>query len=127
MIPSLNGRAFKLMQVAPVSGCLVEFGVYKGAGIIAFSRLARQFLGSVPPLYGFDSFGGMPPTSVPLQNGCSTDWASGTFADTSLEGVERRLSDEGVQAKLVKGIFTDLKPLGEYGIVSYSPKTGQGV
>jgi len=32
MIPALTERAFKLMQLAPVSGCLVEFGVYKGGG-----------------------------------------------------------------------------------------------
>lgn len=58
----------------------------------------------------------MPPTGVQLQGGCAIDWASGTFADTSLEEVQQRLQGEGVQAALTKGVFADLKPLSAYGI-----------
>ncbi len=32
MIPAMTERAFELMAAAPVDGCLVEFGVYKGGG-----------------------------------------------------------------------------------------------
>jgi len=116
MISALTERAFKLMQIAPVAGDLVEFGVYKGGGISAIFRFARKYLDNIPPIYGFDSFGGMPPTNVPLESGCATDWASGTFADTSLENVQQRLQNEGIQANLTKGIFADLRPLDEYGI-----------
>lgn len=58
----------------------------------------------------------MPATDVPLEGGCATDWAKGTFADTSLESVQARLKDEGIHATLTKGIFSDLKPLEQYGI-----------
>jgi hypothetical protein len=43
-------------------------------------------------------------------------WGSGTFADTSLDGVRTTLATERVDATLVPGRFADLKPLSEYGV-----------
>jgi len=113
---ALTERGFMLMAAAPVEGCMLEFGVYKGDGLIALARLARQYLPEMPPAYGFDSFEGMPPTSAPLEDGCAQDWAKGSFSDTSLETTQQRLQRHGVNAKLVKGLFGDLSPLAEYGI-----------
>ncbi len=116
MLPEVTERAFRLMAAAPLDGCLVEFGVYKGDGLICMARLARRYLARVPPMYGFDSFEGMPPTSEPLEGFLASHWAKGTFADTSLEMVRRRLRQERVPAELVKGIFAGVKRLDEYGI-----------
>src|SRR5947209_16273178 len=104
------------MAAAPVPGCLVEFGVYQGHGLCALARLARRYLPDVPPIYGFDSFAGMPASSQPLTGALAKFWAPGTFSDTSQGRVEARLHREGVEAKLVPGVFSDLRPLGEYGI-----------
>lgn len=112
----MTERAFKLMAAAPVDGCLVEFGVYKGGGLSMMARAARRYLGHVPPLFGFDSFDGMPATEVALDGALASDWAENTFLDTSLEGVHHRLKSEGVTAELTKGIFGNLEPLSEYGI-----------
>jgi len=109
-------RAFKLMAAAPLGGCLVEFGVYKGDGLCMMAHLCRQYLGDPQPLYGFDSFAGMPRSDIPLSSGLGVDWAEGTFADTSVEAVQQRLTAKRIQATLVKGVFGSLLPLREYGI-----------
>lgn len=112
----LARRAFKLMEAAPVDGCLVEFGVYKGEGLRIMSRLAKVYLQAPPVLYGFDSFEGMPPTSAPLEGGLARDWVRGALSDTRIEAVQQYLHRKRVQARLVKGIFADLSPLVDYGI-----------
>jgi hypothetical protein len=112
----LARRAFKLMEAAPVEGCLVEFGVYKGDGLRTMSRLAKEYLQPPPALYGFDSFEGMPSTAAPLESGLAHDWGRGTFSDVSLETVQGYLDRNGVRATLVKGVFSDLSSLADYGI-----------
>jgi hypothetical protein len=116
MLKGPSERAFGLMAAVPRDGCIVEFGVYKGASLLYFAKLARDILHEVPPIYGFDSFGGMPPTQQHLKGNLAQDWAKGTFGDTSLEAVQARLVQAGVEAKLTKGVFADLAPLREYGI-----------
>jgi macrocin-O-methyltransferase TylF-like protien len=116
VIVPLTERAFRLLAVAPVPGCIAEFGVYKGEGLSNLATLARKHLGELPPLYGFDSFEGMPPTDEPLELTLEEFWAEGTFRDTSLEAVQARFREEGVPATLVKGVFSDLSPLETYGI-----------
>lgn len=116
MYAPLARRAFKLMAVAPVAGCFVEFGVYRGDGLRTMSLLAKRHLPGSSELYGFDSFEGMPSTAAPLENGLAQDWRPGSFSDTSLDAVQRSLHAHGVEARLVKGIFADLAPLAEYGI-----------
>lgn len=116
MLKGPTERAFRLMEAVPVKGCIVEFGVYQGASLLYFAKLARQILHEVPPMYGFDSFEGMPPTQQSLEADLARDWAKGTFGDTSLEEVQGRLVREGARAKLVKGVFADLAPLQQYGI-----------
>jgi len=45
MISALTERAFKLMQIAPVAGDLVEFGVYKGGGNKCYFQVCAQISG----------------------------------------------------------------------------------
>jgi len=116
MIPALTERAFRLLDRVPVPGCLVEFGVYQGGGLVTMARLARQMLGRVPPLYGFDTFGGIPASDVPLEHFLAERWAAGCFADTSVEAVRAVLASEGAEATLVPAPFSDLRPLSEYGV-----------
>jgi hypothetical protein len=39
MIYTMTERAFKLMAAAPISGCLVEFGVYQRGGQITMAQV----------------------------------------------------------------------------------------
>ena len=105
-------EAFRMMQKDPREGCLCEFGVWQGAGLAAIQNLAREFLYPVPKIFGFDSFEGMPVTSVPLNDEQAAPWRPGGYGDTSLEAVQSRLP--GVT--LTKAVFSDLRPLGSYGI-----------
>ncbi len=116
MLPNVTERAFRLLAATPLDGCIVEFGVYKGDGLIRMARLARRYLSHIPRTYGFDSFEGMPPTCQPLEGFLARHWARGTFADTSMETVRLRLRQERAPAELVRGVFAWLKPLKEYGI-----------
>ena len=116
MYVPLARRAFKLMEVAPVEGCLVEFGVYKGDGLRIMSRLAKEHLRVPQALYGFDSFEGMPATAAPLEGGLAHDWGRGAFSDVSMETVRGYLDGNGIRARLVKGIFSDLSSLADFGI-----------
>ncbi len=116
MTNSMTRRTFELLAAAPYAGSLVEFGVCKGAGLVSIAKLAQNYLREVPPIYGFDSFEGMPPTQAPLEGYLVKDCAGGAFGDTNLEAVQQRLEREGVQATLVKGVFSELRPLRDYGI-----------
>lgn len=116
MHAGLAERAFRLMAAAPIDGCLAEFGVYKGDGLSLMAHLARRYLSGTPPIYGFDSFEGMPATAAPLVGACAADWAGGTFSDTSAEAVRQRLRAQGVEATVVKGLFGDLPPLADLGM-----------
>lgn len=116
MLPHLAERAFELMAAAPVPGALVEFGVYQGNGLEAMVRLARRHLGMVPPVYGFDSFAGMPPSAEPLVETLARFWAPGTFQDTSRAAVQRRMDRTGAPVTLIESVFSELRPLSEYGI-----------
>src|SRR5437588_12765505 len=55
MYITLARRAFKLMEVAPIAGCLAEVGLYKGDGLRIMSLLREAYLPVAPGLYGFDS------------------------------------------------------------------------
>ncbi len=116
MIPALTQRAYRLLSAAPVPGALTEFGVYQGGGLISMARLAQEHLGHTPPLYGFDTFEGMPPTDVELRGALSHYWAPGTFSDTSIGQVRARLERAGVDAELVQGRFSEVGSLADHGI-----------
>lgn len=106
------GNAFLLMAEHPALGCLIEFGVWKGDGLAQIEYLMRRDLGGGIPVYGFDSFEGMPVSGVELNDNQKIVWRPGGFSDTSLEEVQKRLPT----VKLIKAVFSDLKPLAEYGI-----------
>jgi hypothetical protein len=112
----LTKRAFRLLSAVPVGGALVEFGVYKGDGLVAMAAYARDLLGYVPPLYGFDTFEGIPPSNVELGEGLTEFWAEGNFGDTSLEQVRARFAQEGLDVTLVPGRFSDIGSLADHGI-----------
>jgi hypothetical protein len=116
VIPELTRRAFRLLSAVPVRGSIVEFGVYKGDGLASMARYSRDILGEASPLFGFDTFEGMPPSDVDLAGSLAETWAEGTFADTSLDSVRARLTRDGVDATLIPGRFGELDSLSEYGI-----------
>ena len=58
----------------------------------------------------------MPTTAQLLDETLHKEWGPGTFANTSLERVEKLLKPEYLKAHLIKGVFDKLKPLSEYGI-----------
>ena len=116
MIIYLLERALKLMKKAPVDGCFVEFGVYQGYSLVQTIKLTKKYLGENIDFYGFDSFEGMPTTTQPLNETLDREWGPGTFANTSLERVKKLLKREHLEARLIKGVFSEFKPLSEYGI-----------
>jgi len=116
MFYSLFDKAFKLMRKAPIRGDFVEFGVYRGRSLVETIKMANKKLEGKRSFYGFDSFEGMPSTKKPLTKRLKRDWATGTFADTSLKFVQARLDRERVKAILVKSVFDKLPPLRKFGI-----------
>ena len=116
MFTTLFNKAFKLMQQAPVNGDFVEFGVYRGRSLVETIKMANERLKGKHNFYGFDSFAGMPPTTMPLTDRLKKDWATGTFSDTSIEFVQERLDKNHVKATLIKSTFGKLQPLEKYGI-----------
>ena len=125
MIPALTERAFRLLERVPVPGCLVEFGVYQGGGLVTMARLARQTLGRVPPLYGFDTFGGIPASDVPLEHFLAERWAAGSFADTSVEAVRAVLATEGAEATLVPAPKAPTRARPSCSMFSAAPCSGR--
>lgn len=115
VFPPLTERAFRLLKAVPVPGAILEFGVYQGGGLITMAQKAQEHLGAVPPLYGFDTFAGIPPSDTPLEGHAET-WKPGNFADTDVESVQASLRAAGVDATLVPGRFADLQPLSDYGV-----------
>ncbi len=111
MIAALSTRAFRLLRDAPVEGCIAEFGVYQGGSLVTMARLAEKYLGEIPPIYGFDTFTGMPSTAVELSGDFAEGWAEGTFSDTSLQAVQEQLARERIEAHLVQGRFDELDSL----------------
>lgn len=112
-------EAFSLMAKDPSSplGVLCEFGVWKGDGLEQIEFNSRRNLGGSIPVYGFDSFEGMPPTSVHLTNDHAFDWREGSYSDTSVEAVRRRFA-EYPMVHIVKGVFANLPPLASLNIES---------
>ncbi len=106
------GDAFEYMSHHPVPGVLCEFGVWQGEGLESIAKCSERNLGGGIPIFGFDSFDGMPETSVMFHDDCAEVWRPGGYADTSVSAVETRVPG----ATIIKGIFGVLKPLLEYGI-----------
>lgn len=105
-------EAFEYMEKHPVPGVLCEFGVYQGLGLESIAERSRINLGGGIPIYGFDTFEGMPKTSVTLHDNCAEIWRPGGYADTSMEAVQKRVPE----AHLIKGNFNTLPALITYGI-----------
>ena len=105
-------EAFEYMAAHPVPGVLCEFGVWQGAGLAAIAQCADRFLGGGIPIYGFDSFEGMPVTGVIFHDDMAVDWRPGGYADTSMEMAQTLVP----AAHLIKGVFGDLAPLSAFGV-----------
>ena len=103
-------QAFEYMKQNPVPGVLCEFGVWTGDGLEQIEFLGRRDLGGVP-VYGFDSFEGMPPTEVDLKDCHAEVWKPGGYK-SDIEAVQRRIP----AARLIKGVFSNLLSLDRYGI-----------
>ena len=75
------------LQTADLPGDAAEVGVYQGG---TAKLLGPNFARSGKTLHLFDTFAGMPPTDP------SRDWhKAGDFADTSLQEVQKFLTDAG--------------------------------
>lgn len=105
-------EAFEYMRDHPVPGVLCEFGVYQGLGLEHIAERSKINLGGGIPIYGFDTFEGMPKTAVTLGDNCAEVWRPGGYSDTSLEAVQARVPE----AHLIQGKFGDLTALKDYGI-----------
>lgn len=106
-------EAFEYMAAhAPVEGVLCEFGVWQGAGLETIDSCSKRFLGGGIPIYGFDSFTGMPPTEVIFHDNNAEVWRPGGYADTGVDLVQARVP----AAHLIKGVFATLPPLFHFGI-----------
>jgi hypothetical protein len=103
-------QAFEYMADHPIEGALCEFGVWTGNGLASMSGYASRICPEAP-MYGFDSFEGMPATSVELRDNHKIVWAPGSYK-ADMETVQKRLP----HVHFIKGLFSDLKPLSEYGI-----------
>jgi hypothetical protein len=106
------GDAFEYMAAHPVPGVLCEFGVWQGLGLQSIAECSEKYLGGGIPIYGFDSFEGMPKTEVIFHDNNAIDWRPGGYSDTSLEIAQNRVPE----ARLIQGVFADLAPLGVFGI-----------
>lgn len=105
-------EAFEYMAAHPVPGVLCEFGVYQGLGLENIAERSKINLGGGIPIYGFDTFEGMPKTAVTLNDNCAEIWRPGGYADTNMETVQARVPE----ANLIKGYFGAALPLAHYGI-----------
>jgi hypothetical protein len=105
-------EAFQYMSTHLVPGVLCEFGVWQGAGLLSIAECSKTHLGGGIPIYGFDSFEGMPVTAVQFHDDNAVDWRPGGYADTSLEMAQNLVPE----AHLIKGVFQDLAPLAAFGI-----------
>jgi O-methyltransferase len=104
-------EAFDYMAAKSLDGCFCEFGVWQGAGLALIDRLARKLAGPHAKVFGFDSFEGMPKTAVDLHDNQAIVWAAGGYQSNIMD-----VAGRVPKAKLIKGIFSDLLPLAEYGI-----------
>jgi hypothetical protein len=105
-------EAFQYMAAHPAPGVFCEFGVWQGGGLEAIRQCSENFLGGGIPIYGFDSFEGMPVTEVKFHDQNAVDWRPGGYADTSVEIAQNRVPE----AHIIKGVFGDLAPLAVFGI-----------
>ena len=104
-------EAFGLMVGNPLPGCVCEFGVWQGAGLEVMARMIQEKLPTPIPLYGFDSFAGMPKTEVALADNHAIVWAAGGYV-ANIQEVNKRVPS----SLLVKGEFKCLMPLYRYGV-----------
>ena len=111
----MHGRAVQLLERTKIQGDIAEFGVYQGGSLAAFGLMLKERNLNYR-LFGFDTFGGMPPTEVVAGDDTDHEWDTSAFRDTSVEDVQAVLHHHNVQATLVKGVFNPNYPLSNYGI-----------
>ena len=96
-------KRLEVLRNERIQGAIVEFGVFSGEGLATIVDKCEE-LGITPPIYGFDSFEGLPePTADDLPD-C---WYGGEYA-CPMERVAQRLKcDSRPHVHLVKGWFCD--------------------
>jgi len=101
-----------LTSTATLDGDIIEIGVHQGRSLQFIGRIAAS-LGIKKPIYGVDTFTGMPDIVIDgLDNGRDAQGNSGIgghkpgdFGDTSIERVKRMM--EGLNVTLIQGIFPE--------------------
>ena len=111
----MTERAVRLLARAKQQGAIIEFGVFRGHGLLQIAHFMRQ-VDMQPPLSGFDTFAGMPPTEVSSGDLVDEQWAVGVFSDTSADSVRKRFDDDGFDVTLIEGVFDPAVPLTERGV-----------
>ena len=111
----MTDRAVRLLARTQQQGAVVEFGVFRGDGLLQIAHFMRQ-RDMQPPLLGFDTFAGMPPTDVSSGDLVDDEWDVGAFSDTSVELVRKRFEDDDFDVTLVEGVFDPSAPLADRGV-----------
>ena len=73
-----------IRQNIDIEGDIFEFGVYKGASLIAVALILKE-LGSEKKIYGFDSFNGFPSYSPLDALDCFDKYKGTIFSEEFLE------------------------------------------
>ena len=112
---TMTDRAVRLLARTQQQGAVVEFGVFRGDGLLQIAHFMRQ-RGMQPPLYGFDTFAGMPPTEITSGDLVDEEWEVGSFSDTDVDMVRKRFEDDDFDVTLVEGVFDPSVPLADRGV-----------
>jgi hypothetical protein len=101
-------------------GAYAEFGVYNGSSMLCMLHALAQIGNQTMPLYGFDSFAGLPPSAATEDGGV---WQPGQFSCPRAV-TETRLAAADLppnRVTLVEGWYSDTLSKGDsYGIDSAS-------
>lgn len=109
LLTAIGRSVYLLCQCEPKllkNGTYYEFGIFKGCPLLFAQKLISKFAGKEFKFYGFDSFEGMPESSIDYVGGyCSP----GAYA-VSLEEVVACMSEHGAdwsRIKLIQGWISE--------------------
>ena len=103
-----------LRQIPRIDGSIIECGTYRGGTLLGMAHL-MDVRGLKPRMYGLDSFEGFPepaPQDAQPDGRLHPDVHRGALADTSYEGLLRRIERLGWSDRItvLKGFFEQTLP-----------------
>src|SRR5581483_10198641 len=114
--------AARFVQANALHGSYLEFGVYRGAALAHAYRAFRRHKLRIP-MFGFDSFEGMPPASGPDAQRGFRPYEEGYFSCTEAE-VRRELDRKRVPGEaytLIPGFYEQSLRPALYDLKGLSP------